>query len=70
MLKPLMALGALAMLMGPANAGDAGKIAIDALYAGTLADGLAQLEPRAAADDHEAWFCIGAIRLTQSIEHL
>lgn len=70
MLKPLMALGALAMLMGPANAGDAGKIAIDALYAGTLADGLAQLEPRAAADDHEAWFGIGAIRLTQSIEHL
>ncbi len=42
----------------------------DSLYAGTLVDGLDKLRPLAAADDHEAWFGIGAIQLTQSIEAL
>lgn len=68
MLKPLITLGAFAMLASPAIAGQAGYIATEALYSGALADGLAKLEPLAAADDYEAWFGIGAIRLTQTIE--
>jgi hypothetical protein len=68
MLKPLMALGAIAMLTGPVAAGQAGSIAIEALYSGKLSDGLAKLEPFAAADDHQAWFGIGAIRLARTIE--
>jgi hypothetical protein len=68
MLKSLITLGAVAMLAGPAAAGQAGSIATEALYSGALADGLAKLEPLAAADDHQAWFGIGAIRLAQTIE--
>jgi hypothetical protein len=70
MLKHLIAVGAVAMLAGPALGGQAGTIATDALYSGALADGLAKLEPLAAADDQEAWFGIGAIRLTQAVEKL
>lgn len=70
MLRPFGVLGAVAMLASPAVAGQAGTIAVDALYSGALADGLAKLEPLAAADDPEAWFGIGAIRLTQTIERL
>lgn len=70
MRKPFIALGALALIAAPALAGEAGDIATDALYTGSLADGLAKLEPLAAADDREAWFGIGAIRLTQTIEQL
>lgn len=69
MLKSLVALGAVAMLVAPAVAGQAGSIATEALYSGAFADGLTKLEPFAAADDHQAWFGIGAIRLTQTIEH-
>ena len=68
MLKPIVVLGAIAMLTAPATAGEAGTITTDALYSGALADGLGRLEPLAAADDPEAWFGIGAIRLTQAIE--
>jgi hypothetical protein len=68
MLKPLIVIGALAA--SPAVAGEAGTIATDALYSGALADGLIKLEPLAAADDPEAWFGIGAIRLTQTVEGL
>jgi hypothetical protein len=70
MLKHLIAAGTVAMLAGPALGGQAGTITTNALYSGALADGLAELEPLAAADDHEAWFGIGAIRLTQAVEKL
>ncbi|MEO7223710.1 MAG: hypothetical protein ABIY37_14675 [Devosia sp.] len=70
MLKPLVVLGALACLASPAMAGKAGTLTTDALYSGSLADGLTGLEPLAAADDPEAWFGIAAIRLTQTIEGL
>jgi hypothetical protein len=70
MLKPLIALGAIAMLTDPALAGQGGAITAEALYSGEFAAGLARLEPLAAADDHQAWFGIGAIRLTQTIEQL
>jgi hypothetical protein len=70
MLKPIVVLGALAMLIAPSVAGEAGAITTDALYSGALADGLRKLEPLAAADDPEAWFGIGAIRVTQAIEGL
>ena len=70
MLKPLIALGAVVLLSVPASAGEAGTITTEALYSGALAEGLGKLEPLAAADDPEAWFGIGAIRLTQTIEQL
>jgi hypothetical protein len=70
MLKSLSVLGAVAMLSSPAVAGEAGSITTESLYSGALADGLARLEPLAAADDPEAWFGIGAIRLTQAVEEL
>jgi hypothetical protein len=69
-LKPFIALGAAFMLTVPALAGEAGTITTDALYSGALADGLGKLEPLAAADDPEAWFGIGAIRLAQTAEAL
>lgn len=70
MLKSVIALGAAALLTGPALAGEAGTITTEALYSGMLSDGLAKLELLAAADDPETWFGIGAIRLTQTIEQL
>src|SRR5690242_17034211 len=70
MLKPLIVSCALALLAGSAAAGEAATITTDALYSGALADGLAKLEPLAAADDPEAWSGVGAIRLTQTIEGL
>ena len=66
--KPLIVVGALALMASPVLAGEAADITTDALYSGPLADGLASLEPLAAADDPEAWFGIGAIRLTLTIE--
>jgi len=68
MRKFLIAFGAVVLLASPAVAGEAGTIATEALYSGALADGLSKLEPLAAADDPEAWFGIGAIRLTRTIE--
>lgn len=68
MLKPLIALGTVALLAAPSVAGEAGTITTEALYSGALVDGLTKLEPLAAADDPEAWFGIGAIWLTQTIE--
>lgn len=70
MFKPFAALGALVCLTVPSLAGQAGDIARDALYAGTLSDGLEKLASLAAADDHEAWFGIGAIKLAQAGERL
>ena len=70
MLKPLVALSAVALVTAPVFAGEAGTITTDALYSGALSDGLAKLEPLAAADDQEAWFGIGAIKLTQAVEAL
>jgi hypothetical protein len=70
MLKPLIASGIVALLTASAVAGEAATITTAALYSGALKDGLAKLEPLAAADDPEAWFGIGAIRLTQTVEGL
>jgi hypothetical protein len=70
MRKPLIAISVIAMMVSPAVAGEGGTITTEALYSGALADGLAKLEPLAAADDQEAWFGIGAIKLTQTIEQL
>jgi hypothetical protein len=66
--RKLIATGLLTLIALPTLAGEAGDIARDALYSGALNDGITKLEPLAAADDQEAWFGIGAIRLTQSIE--
>jgi len=52
----------------PALAGEAGDVTRGALYAGQFDAGLEKLKPLAAADDPEAWFGIGALRFTQSIE--
>ena len=70
MLKSFAAAAAIAVLSSaPALAGPAGETLKTALYAGTLAEGLATLEPLAAAGDTEASFGVGALKLTQSIEH-
>jgi hypothetical protein len=70
MLKHLVIAGALALAMGPAVAGPAGDTLRDALYAGRLAEGLATLEPLAAAGDSEAAFGVGALKLTRAFEGL
>jgi hypothetical protein len=70
MRSSLVAGTVLALMSVPAVAGPAGDIAREALYSGALADGIAKLQPLAAADDQEAWFGLGAIRLTQSFEEL
>ena len=67
MLKRLI-LAAL-LCAAPALAGPAGDTLKDALYAGTLADGLAKLQPMAAGGDTEAAFGVGTIKLTQTLEH-
>lgn len=59
-----------ALMASPGLAGPAGDALKDALYSGQLDEGIATLQPRAAADDPEAWFGIGAIQLTQSFEGL
>ena len=70
MLKSLALAASLALLACPsAMAGPAGDTLRDALYAGNLAEGLATLEPL-AADDPEAAFGVGAIKLTRAVEEL
>lgn len=62
--------GMLAALAVPALGAEAGDALKDALYSGEFAAGVAKLDPLAAADDPEAWFGLGAIRLTETIEGL
>ena len=64
----LIASGLLTLMAIPALAGEAGDVTRGALYAGQFDAGLEKLKPLAAADDPEAWFGIGALRFTQSIE--
>jgi hypothetical protein len=59
---------AVLFLASPAFAGPAGDTLKTALYAGTLADGLAKLEPLAAGGDTEASFGVGALRLARTLE--
>ena len=69
MFKPfVLAAGAVLLCAAPALAGPAGDTLKDALYNGTLADGLGKLQPMAAAGDTEAAFGVGAIKLTQTLE--
>jgi hypothetical protein len=60
----------LAALATPVHAGPAGDTLRDALYAGSLAEGLATLAPLAAAGDTEAAFGVGALRLATTLEGL
>lgn len=68
---PKMILGAgFAMLLSlPVQAGEAGDIARDNLYAGTLAEGVSKLTPMAEAGDQEAKFGLGMLQLVTGIEH-
>lgn len=70
-LKPLAAFGLAAMLLVPpaANAGEAGDILVEALYAGELQGGLDRLGPLLAADDPEALFGYGFIQFVQAVEY-
>lgn len=65
----LAAVAATVFASSPAVAGPAGDVLKHALYDGAMAEGLVQLEPMSAAGDTEAKFGVGAIRLTQTIEH-
>ena len=70
MFKPfIFAASAALILTSPALAGPAGDTLKAALYAGTFDDGLSKLAPMAASGDTEAAFGVGAIKLTQAIEH-
>lgn len=70
MLKSLIAAAGAALLLAtPALAGPAAETLKNALYAGTLAEGLATLEPLAAGDP-EAAFGVGALKLAEAIEGL
>ncbi len=68
MLRFLVA-GLALLLASPASAGEAGDVARQHLYAGTLAEGVQQLAPLDAGGDQEARFGIGLIRFVQGIEH-
>ena len=71
MLKILVVAAATAFCLAtPALAGAAGETLKGALYAGTLAGGLAALEPMAAAGDPEAAFGVGTIKLTTTLQAL
>lgn len=70
MLKSFIFAASAAVLVAtPALAGPAGDTLKSALYAGTLDDGLSKLTPLAASGDTEAAFGVGAIKLTQALEH-
>lgn len=60
----------LAALAAPAQAGPAGDTLREALYAGSLAEGLAALAPLAAAGDTEAAFGVGALKVATTFEAL
>ncbi|MEO6014938.1 MAG: hypothetical protein ABIQ30_15310 [Devosia sp.] len=68
-MKPSVWAFALLSMTSTAFAGPAGDTLKDALYAGALTDGLAKLEPMAAGGDTEAAFGVGALKLTQTVEH-
>ena len=65
----ILAAGAALLIGTPALAGPAGDTLKAALYAGAFDDGLAKLQPLAAGGDTEAAFGVGAIKLTQALEH-
>jgi hypothetical protein len=67
MLRFSIAAAALALLAIPAEAGEAGDIAREALYAGDLDNGLETLRPRVEADK-EAVFGTALLTLVQGIE--
>jgi len=67
--KTMLGLALAALLTVPAMAGEAGDILRDNLYAGTLAQGMARLEPMAASDQ-EAKFGLGMLQLATGVEHL
>jgi hypothetical protein len=67
MLRSILAAAAVAVLLAPANGGEAGDIARDALYAGDLEGGLARLLPLRDTDN-EALFGIGVITFVKGIE--
>src|SRR5688572_7002421 len=67
MLRPILAAAAVAILLAPATAGEAGDIARDALYAGDLEGGLARLRPLRDSDN-EALFGFGFITFVKGIE--
>ncbi len=68
MRRVLIAAAVLAGFAMPASAGPAGETLRDALYSGALAEGIAALEPLAAADDPEAAFGIGTLTLVRTVE--
>jgi len=69
MLRSIAAAG-LAALALPAIAGEAGDLARQHLYAGSLSEGLTALVPFDERYDQEGRFGIGLIRFVQGVEHL
>ena len=69
MFRPFIVASTLLLVASPALAGPAGDTLKQALYSGTLAEGLATLQPMAASGDSEAAFGVGSIKLTLALEH-
>ena len=69
MFRPFIVASTLLLAASPALAGPAGDTLKQALYSGTLAEGLATLQPMAASGDTEAAFGVGSIKLTLALEH-
>jgi hypothetical protein len=69
MLRLLIVTATALACASPAFAGPAGDTLKEALYSGALTEGLAKMQPMAAAGDPEAAFGVGAIKLTQVAEH-
>jgi len=69
MFKPFIVATTLLLAASPALAGPAGDTLKQALYSGTLTDGLNKLQPMAASGDTEAAFGVGSIKLTLALEH-
>lgn len=67
MLKRLILIACLVLAATASRAGEAGEITTAALYSGELEEGIAKLEPLAAAD-HEARFGVGFLRFAATIE--
>jgi hypothetical protein len=66
----LVAAGLAAALSTPAWAGQGADTLLRHLYGGTLAAGMAELEPLAAAGDGEARFGIGMLQMASGLEHM
>ncbi|MBK8083744.1 MAG: hypothetical protein IPK28_07875 [Devosia sp.] len=70
MLKSVAAIVLVAALAAPAQAGEAGDVAREALYSGRLEQGLADLAPYHERLVQEGSFGIGLIRFVAALEHL